>query len=460
MNTIRANDGGELLNSDQFYYDEDKIGRKTLNIKDIPYSEKLYSTEELLLWHESVKPKPGNIALGEKIDNFKDENDSPVPYDLPPGPDTYNFPMQCKSGFENFEIGEKYKITFLFVFPNETVPKEAFAKEYTAFKITEDFFPEEYSYLFQYFENDIIIGEISNSDNSEESNVHIPSFFIAKNDAENVFYWHCFTESAMSLFGNLDIGVKGMLTTYKIHKLENKYLPEDVALQSDIPPYGRTIDLTPGPGEYLCGQGYNSWGWKLDKQFPELYSNTEIFYDNGKNYIAKDLIGLPVEITYTGNNGETKTDFDTFRYDASLGVAIGNKDVFFNPTEADPQYFCQYNEDINKWKFYLVNVANKTQGTATFGIRVKEGSEEIITKVIPPMDICLINSLITVNADSAESILPDLGELLRGEIPSQNIFNAELVLRLMSRLLPSFTNQYEGYVLGISGGKLAWVPKT
>lgn len=451
MNTIRANDGGELLNSDQFYYDEDEIGRKTLNIKDIPYSEKLYSTEELLLWHESVKPEPDSI----------DENDSPVPCEaiMP------QFVMESRTNFENFEIGEKYKITFSDKDASGNVL--SFTKEYTAFKITKDFFPEEYSSLFQYFENDIIIGEFSNSDNSEESNVNLPSFFIAKKDeitienvVKHIFYLNCFTEKDKEMFEYLNIGVKGMFPTYKIHKLENKYLPEDVAMQSDLPPYGRTIDLTPEPGEYLCGQGYNSWGWKLDKQFPELYSNTDFFYDNRKNYIAKDLIGLPVEITYTGNNGETKTDFDTFRYDASLGVVIGNKDVFFNPTEADPQYFCQYNEDINKWKFYLVNVANKTQGTATFGIRVKEGFEEIITKVIPPMDICLINSLITVNADSAESILPDLGELLRGEIPSQNIFNAELVLRLMSRLLPSFTNQYEGYVLGISGGKLAWVPKT
>lgn len=54
------------------------------------------------------------------------------------------------------------------------------------------------------------------------------------------------------------------------------------------------------------------------KQFPKLYSNTENFYDNGKNYIAKDLIGLPVKIVYTGNNGKTETDFDTFRYDATF----------------------------------------------------------------------------------------------------------------------------------------------
>lgn len=209
----------------------------------------------------------------------------------------------------------------------------------------------------------------------------------------------------------------------------------------------------------MCGQGYNSWGWKLDKQFPKLYSNTEIFYNNGKNYIAKDLIGLPVKIVYTGNNGKTETDFDTFRYDATLGVVIGNKDVFFNPTEADPPYFCQYNEDIDKWKFYLVNVANKTNGLALFGISVEEGSE-IITKVIPPIDICLINSLITKNTNEAESILPELNEILRGGIPSKNIFSAEIVLELMQRLLPSFTDQYEGYVLGISGGKLAWVPKT
>lgn len=447
MNTIRANDGGELLNSDQFYYAEDEIGRKTLNIKDIPFSEKLYSTEELLLRHESVKPEPDSI----------DENDSPVPCEaiMP------RFVMESRPDFENFEIGEKYKITFSDKDANGNVL--TFAKEYTAFKITEDFFPEEYSYLFRYFENDIIIGEISNSDNSEESNVNRPSFFIVKKDeintVENVFYLNCFTEKDKTMFEYLNIDVKGMLPIYKIHKLENKYLPEDVALQSDIPPYGKTIDLSPGPAEYLCGQGYNSWGWELDKQFPELYSNTETFYDNGKNYSAKDLIGLPVRIIYTGNNGEENTDFDTFRYDATLGVVIGNKDVFLNPTEADPQFFCQYNEDTNKWKFYLVNVANKTKGLALFGIKAEEGSE-IITKIIPPNDICLINSLIAANADEAESILPDLRKILKGSIPSQNIFNAEIVLELMLRLLPSFTNQNEGYVLGISGGKLAWVPKT
>lgn len=284
MNTIRANDGGELLNSDQFYYVEDEIGRKTLNVKDIPYSEKLSSTEELLLSHKPVNPEPGSIALGEKIDNFKDENDSPVPCDLPL-PDTYNFPMENRPDFENFEVGEKYKIIFSLVFPNETVPEKVFVKEYTAFKISEDFFPEEYSYLFQYFENDIIIGEISNSDNSEESNVNLSSFFIAKNDEENVFYWHCFTETDKSMFGSINIDVRGMLSTYKIHKLKNKYLPEDVALQSDMPPYGRTIKLS--PNEYLCGQGYNSWGWKLDKQFPKVYSNTETFYNNEKKLFSK-----------------------------------------------------------------------------------------------------------------------------------------------------------------------------
>lgn len=451
MNTIRANDGGELLNSDQFYYAEDEIGRKTLNVKDIPYSEKLYSTEELLLRHESVKPESDSI----------DENDSPVPCEVI----TPQFVMESRPDFENFEIGEKYKITFSDKDHSGNVL--TFTKEYTAFKITEDFFPEEYSSLFQYFENDIIIGESSNSDISEESNVNVPSFFIAKKDetnivkniVEHVFYLNCFTEKDKEIFEYVNIDVKGMLPTYKIHKLENKYLPEDVALQSDIPPYGRTIDLSPGPGEYLCGQEYNSWGWELDKQFPKLYSKTENFYDNEKNYSAKDLIGLPVKIIYTGNNGEKNTDFDTFKYDASLGVVIGNRDVFFNPTEADPQFFCQYNEDTNKWKFYLVNVANKTQGLAIFGIKAEEGSE-IITKVIPPKDICLINSLITTNTDAADSILPDLEGILRGNIPSQNIFNAQLVLELMSRLLPSFTDQYEGYVLGISGGKLAWVPKT
>ena len=445
MNTIRANDGGELLNSDQFYYAEDEIGRKTLNIKDIPYSEKLYSTEELLLYHTTDKGEP---------DSLKDEGDVPVPCEAI----TPRFVMENRPDFENFEIGEKYKISF----SDEINSEKVFAKEYTAFKISEDFFPEEYSSLFKYFENDIIIGEISNSGISEESNVNPPSFFIAKNDEENVFYFNCLTEKDKNMYESLNIDVKGILTTYKIHKLKNKYLPENVALQSDIPPYppyGRTIDLTPEPGEYLCGQGYNSWGWELDKQFPELYSNTEFFYDNGKNYSVKDLIGLPVKIEYTGNNGETNTDFDTFRYDASLGVFIGNKDVFFNPTEADPQFFCQYNEDTNKWKFYLVNVANKTKGLALFGIKAEEGSE-IITKIIPPNDICLINSLITANADEAESILPDLRKILKGSIPSQNIFNAEIVLELMLRLLPSFTNQNEGYVLGISGGKLAWVPKT
>ncbi len=443
MNIIRANDGGELLNSDQFYYAEDEIGRKTLNIKDIPYSEKLYSTEELLLWHESVKPEPDSI----------DENDSPVPCEAI----TPQFVMESRTNFENFEIGEKYKIIFLDKDASGNV--FSFTKEYTAFKITEDFFPEEYSYLFRYFENDIIIGESSNSDNSEASDFSIPSFFIAaKNDAKNVFYLNCFTGRDKNVFERINIGVKGMLPTYKIHKLENKYLPEDVVMQSDIPPYGRTIDLTPGPGEYLCGQGYNSWGWKLDKQFPKLYSNTENFYDNGKNYSAKDLIGLPVEINYTGNNGKENTDFDTFRYDATLGVVIGNKDIFFNPTEADPQYFCQYNENTKKWKFYLVNVANKTNGLALFGISAEKGSK-IITKVTPPRDICLINSLITANND-VDSILPELRGILKGNIPSQNIFNAEIVLELMLRLLPSFTDQNEGYVLGIKAGKLAWVPKT
>nr|DAN12825.1 MAG TPA: hypothetical protein [Caudoviricetes sp.] len=445
-NTIRANDGGELLNSDYFYYAEDEIGRKTLNIKDIPYSEKLSSTEELLLRHEPFDPD----------DNFKDENDSPVPCDLPL-PDTYNFPMENRPDFENFEVGEKYKITFSGKHSSENV--FTLAKEYTAFKITEDFFPEEYSYFFKYFENDIIIGEISNSDNSEEPNINLPNFFIAKYDKENVFYWHCLTEKDKSAFGNVNIDVRGMLPTYKIHKLKSKYLPEDVVLQSDIPPYGKTIDLSPGPGEYLCGQGYNSWGWELDKTFPKLYSRTETFYHNGKNYSAKDLIGLAAKIVYTGNNGEENTDFDTFRYDATLGVVIGNKAVFFNPTEADPQYFCRYNEDTNKWEFYLVNVANKTQGLALFGISVEEGSK-IITKVTPPKDICLINSLITTNTNAAESILPELSGILKGNIPSQNIFNAELVLELMLRLLPSFTDQNEGYVLGIEAGKLAWVPKT
>ena len=441
MNTIRANDGGELLNSDQFYYAEDEIGRKILNIKDIAYLEKLYSTEEILLHHMADKGEP---------DSLKDEGDAPVPCEAI----TPRFVMENRPDFGNFEIGEKYKISF----SDESNSKNVFVKEYTAFKISEDFFPEEYSYLFQYFENDIIIGESSNSDNSEESNVNLQSFFIAKNDEKNVFYWHCFTQKDKVMYESLNIDVRGMLPTYKIHKLKSKYLPEDIALQSDIPPYGRTIDLTPEPGEYLCGQGYNSWGWKLDKQFPKLYSNTETFYDNGKNYLAKDLIGLSVKINYTGNNGATNGE-DTFRYDASLGVIIGNKDIFLNPTEADPQYFCQYNEDTNKWKFYLVNVANKTKGLALFGIQAEEGSE-IITKVIPPNDICLINSLITANADEAESILPDLRKILKGSIPSQNIFNAEIVLELMLRLLPSFTEQYEGYVLGISGGKLAWVPKT
>lgn len=228
-NTIRANDGGELLNSDQFYYAEDEIGRKILNIKDIPYSEKLYSTEELLLWHEPVKPEPGSIALGEKIDNLKDEGDSPVPCEAI----TPQFVMESRPDFENFEVGEKYKIIFSDKDASGNVL--SFTKEYTAFKITEDFFPEEYSYLFQYFENDIIIGEISNSDISEESNVNLPSFFIAKKDVENAFYWNCFTERDMGAFGRSNIGVRGMLPTYKIHKLKNKYLPEDAALQSDIP---------------------------------------------------------------------------------------------------------------------------------------------------------------------------------------------------------------------------------
>lgn len=441
MNTIRANDGGELLNSDYFYYAEDEIGRKTLNVKDIPYSEKLSSTEELLLYHMADKGEP---------DSLKDEGDAPVPCEAI----TPRFVMENRPDFGNFEIGEKYKISF----SDESNSKNVFVKEYTAFKISEDFFPEEYSYLFQYFENDIIIGESSNSDNSEESNVNLQSFFIAKNDEENVFYWHCFTQKDKVMYESLNIGVKGMFPTYKIHKLESKYLPEDVALQSDIPPYGRTIKLS--PNEYLCGQGYNSWGWKLDRYFPKLYSNTETFYNNEKNYSVKDLIGLPVKIEYTGNNGETKTDFDAFRYDATLGVAIGNEDVFLNPTEADPQYCCRYNEDTNKWEFYLVNVANKTQGLATFGITVKEGFEEFTTKVIPPKDICLINSLFTEDTNAEDSILPKLSSILRGDIPSQNIFNAQVVLELMQRLLPGFTNQNEGYVLGISGGKLAWVPKT
>lgn len=453
MNTIRANDGGELLNSDYFYYTEDEIGRKTLNVKDIPYSEELSSTEELLLSHKFVKPKPGSIALREKIDNLKDEGDIPVPCEAI----TPRFVMESRPDFENFEIGEKYKITFLDGSNSEIF----FTKEYTAFKISEDFFPEEYSYLFQYFENDIIIGESSNSDNSdnsEESNVNLPSFFIAKNDEENVFYFNCLTERDKNMYESLNINVKGMLTTYKIHKLKNKYLPEDVVLQSDIPPYGRTIKLS--PNEYLCGQGYNSWGWELDKYFPELYSNTETFYNNGKNYSVKDLIGLPVKIEYTGNNGKTKTDFDAFRYDATLGVVIGNEDVFLNPIEADPQYCCRYNEDRYRWEFYLVNVASKTQGLATFGIAVEEGFEEFTTKVIPPKDICLINSLFTTDTNAEDSILPELSNILRGDIPSQNIFNAQVVLKLMQRLLPGFTDQNEGYVLGISGGKLAWVPKT
>lgn len=169
---------------------------------------------------------------------------------------------------------------------------------------------------------------------------------------------------------------------------------------------------------------------------------------------------MPVKINYTGNNGKTKTDFDTFRYDASLGVVIGNVDVLLNPIEAEPSYFCQYNENRNEWKVYLVNVASKTQGLATFEITVEEGSEEFITKVIPPKDICLINSLLTKDTNAEDSILPELSSILRGDIPSQNIFNAEVVLELMQRLLPSFTDQNEGYVLGISGGKLAWVPKT
>lgn len=448
MNTIRANDGGELLNSDQFYYTKDEIGRKTLNVKDLPYSEKLSSTEELLLHHMVDKGEP---------DSLKDEGDVPVPCEAI----TPCFVMENRPDFENFEIGEKYKI----IFSDESNSENVFAKEYTAFKISEDFFPEEYSYLFQYFENDIIIGESSNSDNSnsdnsEESNVNLSSFFIAKKDEENVFYFNCLTKRDKNMYESLNIDVKGILATYKIHKLKNKYLPEDVALQSDMPPYGRTIKLS--PNEYLCGQGYNSWGWKLDKQFPKVYSNTETFYNNEKNYSAKDLIGLPVKIRYTGDNksDETKIDFDTFRYDASLGVFIGNVDVLLNPIEAEPSYFCQYNENRNEWKVYLVNVANKTQGLATFGIEVKEGFEEFTTKVIPPKDICLIDTLITQNNDSAESILPELSYILRGNIPSQNIFNAEVVLKLMQRLLPSFTDQNEGYVLGISGGKLAWVPKT
>lgn len=391
--------------------------------------------------HEYVKPEPDSI----------DENDSPVPCEEI----TPQFVMESRPDFENFEIGEKYKITFSEKHSDGNV--FTFTKEYTAFKITEDFFPEEYSSLFRYFENDIIIGEISNLDNSEESDVNFPSFFIAKNDEKNVFYLNCFTEKDKEIFEWHNIGVKGMLTTYKIHKLENKYLPEDVVLQSDIPPYGRTIDLL--PNEYLCGQGYNSWGWALNKYFPKLYSNTQTFYDNEKNYSAKDLIGLQANITYTGKNGETNTDFDIFRYDATLGVVIGNTNVFFNPIEADPPYCCRYNEDTNKWEFYLVNVANKTQGLATFGITV-DVPRKIITKVIPPKDICLINSLITQNPDGAESILPELSSILGGDIPSQNIFNAEVVLELMERLLPSFTDQHEGYVLGISGGKLAWVPKT
>lgn len=425
-NTIRANDGGELLNSDQFYYTKDDNNVRILNVNLPAYKEYVGKYTGKLL--EYVAPEPGSL-----------KDNSVAVCDLV----LMNYPLEVViEGFIDFVEGQIYRVEGYIRDDNYQV--ESFAKDFEAFIVTPDM-----DWYEEDFYGKIVIGNYDDN---------YAGFYICKNNDEGFSYFTYDNQTRVA-------SVSGSIDLYNIKKLDADLLPEEVALKNELPHPDWEENETNSPN-YIDNR---PWGYT--KYFdPDINYNfygenyfigtpgTEYWTKNSKGIWTKtvpnrlcepkDMLGEFLQVKYTSSTGISTTEVIVKRGN-SLDYYIGNPGIL-KADEDDGsglEFLAVYDSAKHNWMKYLPSTAQIGSDKIGTFYAYLDFPYTLVTKPDSPIGV--------------EIVYPQTGDL-----SDKYAANVGSVLKLyhqnkdkIDTLLPTFTESDNGKVLGIVNGALAWVDK-
>lgn len=427
MNTIRANDGGELLNADQFYYTKDGSGSRTLNVNLPAYKEVVGQyTGELLKYN-----MPESNSLKE---------DSVAVLDL----DIRNYPLETVvDGFENFVEGQTYHVEGIAV--DDNYQKESFSEDFEAFVVTSDMY-----WYDSYFIGKVVVG---NYDDNHAG------FYVVKLDNGFSYFTANNRAHVQSVSGSIDL--------YNIKKLDVDLLPEEAALKDEIPhpdweadiesvnfianrPWGYTRYFDPNIIYNFYGENY-----LIGSPETEFWTkNTnDIWTANVPNRLCspKDMLGEILTVRYTSSTGNVDGQA-IVKYGNSLGYYIGNPGVL--RADADDgsglEFLAVYNLGMNQWMKYLPSTANMDKFGSKYTGTLYAYLDKPYTLVTKPYIPNGVEIVYPQQGDASDVLAANVGSVLRLYHQNQTKIDS---------LPPAFTEADNGKILGIVDGALAWVDK-